>query len=75
MFRGRALCSLVLLMTAPALPCLAAAARHIERIPINSGWTLRQLPDDGMAESQSPTPPKEDDKWLPAVVPGDVQSL
>jgi beta-mannosidase len=72
MFRGRTLCSLIVLMTAFTLPCVATEARRLERTPINSGWTLRQLQDDGMAESQSPTPPKENDKWLPAVVPGDV---
>lgn len=72
MFRGRALCSLVVLMTASTLTCAAAEARRLERIPINSAWTLRQLQDDGMAESRSQTPPREDDKWIPAVVPGDV---
>lgn len=54
------------------MPLLAVGARPFERIPLSSGWTLRQLPDDGMAESENPTPPKGEDNWLSAVVPGDV---
>jgi beta-mannosidase len=47
-------------------------SRPLERIPLNSGWTVRQLPDDGMAESASATPPSGDDGWFAATVPGDV---
>jgi beta-mannosidase len=72
MFSARSFCSLVVLITAAFVPSLVAEARHIERMPLNSGWTFRQLQDDGMAESQSATPPSEDNNWLPAVVPGDV---
>ena len=53
-------------------PSFAAGRSHRERVPLDSAWTVRQLPDDGMAESQSATPPMLEGGWLPATVPGDV---
>jgi len=67
------LCRCVFLFAIAApLPSLAAGVSHLERLPLNSGWTVRQLPDDGMAESQSATPPVLEGGWFPATVPGDV---
>jgi beta-mannosidase len=51
---------------------LAANVLSRERIQLNAGWTVRQLPDDGMAVSQSATPPNLEGGWFPATVPGDV---
>ncbi len=59
-------------VVAAPLPSLAAGASHLERLPVSSGWTVRQLPDDGMAESQSAAPPVLEGGWFPATVPGDV---
>ena len=46
--------------------------RRLEQISLSTGWTVRQLPDDGMAESASATPPSGNDGWFAATVPGDV---
>ncbi|HEY1741980.1 MAG TPA: glycoside hydrolase family 2 protein [Granulicella sp.] len=62
---------LVCVITLP-LPSLAAGVQHRERLPLDAGWSVRQLPDDGMAESQSAAPPSLDGGWIPATVPGDV---
>jgi beta-mannosidase len=67
LFRWLSLCVL-----AAPLPSLAAGVSHIERVQLNAGWTVRQLPDDGMVESQSAAPPNFEGEWFPATVPGDV---
>jgi beta-mannosidase len=57
------------------LPCSALLPLHAEprvRTELDSGWQLRQLPDDGLAESHAAAPPQMDGGWQPAVVPGDV---
>ncbi len=53
-------------------PWAAAEAHARERLPLESGWTFRQLPDDGLAASRDAHPPEVKGEWLPAVVPGDV---
>lgn len=69
--RSLFLCVLALLFGI-ARPSLAAAPHPLERIPLDTGWTVRQLPDDGMAESASATPPSGNEGWFAATVPGDV---
>lgn len=56
------------------LPCVPAVAesQHRERLPLNQPWEVRQLPGDGIAESQDTKPPQVEGGWLPATVPGDV---
>ena len=65
------LCMLACAIAAPQ-SSLAVALRHRDQVPLNSGWSVRQLPDDGMAESQNSVPPDLDGGWFPATVPGDV---
>ena len=72
MFAGFCRYCTLLLVGVFLLPCFAATPKQIERIELNKGWTLLQLPDDGMAESASATAPAADGEWLQAVVPGDV---
>jgi beta-mannosidase len=50
----------------------AAGVQRIQRLPLDKGWTVQQLPDDGMAESQATTPPSLIGEWFAATVPGDV---
>lgn len=69
--RGLLLCLLAFAMASPSL-WAATEARHRERIPLENTWSVRQLPDDGMAESQDAEPPRMEGGWLPATVPGDV---
>src|ERR1700760_102894 len=69
---GRLLFSLLACYVAAPQLCLTANALQRERIQLNTGWTVRQLPDDGMAASQSAAPPNLEGGWLPAMVPGDV---
>ena len=72
MSRSRIFSSLLILTAFSTLSCQAADVHHLDKMPLNNGWTFRQLPDDGMAASQSAMPPREEGSWLPAVVPGDV---
>ena len=73
MINCRRLLSCVLACTAILPPARALAElQHREQLPLNQPWELRQLPDDGMAESQDAKPPRIEGGWLPATVPGDV---
>jgi beta-mannosidase len=72
MSQCRIFSSLIVLMAVSTVPCQAAIERHLEKVPLNSGWMFQQHSDDGMAASQSATAPREDHDWLPAIVPGDV---
>jgi len=66
-------CRLLLCLSVSILALSAKAeAHHRERIALTRGWTVRQLPDDGMTESASATPPSLGGGWFPATVPGDV---
>jgi len=50
----------------------AASVSHRVRVPLNSEWSVRQLPNDGMVASQDPAPPTMEGGWFMATVPGDV---
>jgi beta-mannosidase len=69
---GRFVLCLLACITVIPLPSVAAAVRHRERVPLNKEWDVRQLADDGMAESQNSIPPSAEGGWFPAMVPGDV---
>ncbi|MBB5065835.1 glycoside hydrolase family 2 protein [Granulicella mallensis] len=70
--RGRVLlCLLTCALVAPS-SWAATEARPRVRVPLDSQWTVRQLPDDGLAASRDSTPPRADGGWFPATVPGDV---
>lgn len=51
---------------------VSAESQHRERLPLDSPWEFRQLPDDGMVAFQAINPPDVEGGWLPASVPGDV---
>jgi beta-mannosidase len=72
MFAGFRRCIPFLLASVSLLPCSAETPKQIERVELNKGWTLLQLPDDGLTESAGTTAPTANGEWLPAVVPGDV---
>src|ERR1700761_737629 len=70
--RGRVLlCLLACALVAPS-SWAATEAQHRVRVPLDSQWTVRQLPDDGMAASRASKPPRVAGGWLPANGPGDV---
>ncbi len=65
---------LCLVLSAMAIPTSRAATetQHRARISLESQWSVRQLPDDGLDESRNSKPPIMEGGWLPATVPGDI---
>jgi beta-mannosidase len=68
----RAASGLVALALSISSILAVAEPQHRTRIALNGPWTVRQLLDDGMAESQDTKPPSMEGGWFPAKVPGDI---
>lgn len=69
---GRLLLCLFACAIAVPRPSAAAGVGSRQRLPLNTGWTVRQLPGDGIVESQNAAPPSLEGGWFPATVPGDI---